>query len=507
MAKAQSAENSNVVDFFPTEGPRVLERQAASLFLSSLMSVEPFRKAMFEGLGVTVGEGSKLSCLSDFAFLTEYDDDAVATDAQLRPNGLLYLQTAKSMWSSLMVTRVAGLELEASALTHSLTIARQNHVNAIITVCDKFTALPSLLPVDIEKTVIEGMEVYHLPWGRIYTTAKQLMISDENMSAEDHATLGKFIDYMADETKCLDASSRLLPETKAIAKTIISGAALDPMDGDIMNVVASWRENLKFLAFKLHDKFNCVVNVDGADLSTAKLKDQLVQDTHLFSVSHNLFGALTLREGMEPILLKADLTRRTANYSITVNVPEDSNKPTAKLTSLLKKLKDSATDDLYIKAIFSGKEAPKQVSLEMALKNSTLLKANYPDSVPEAYEVLMVRDIASDLGDMNLLVAQVDNGLLSFYEHVAQHLSSPMPPQDKSAIPESQLDNDNVRPLELDVDPVEEAPAEVEATVNSEVAVEEEVVTENSTAKEEVAAETGRLVEILGKLESFSGRG
>ena len=505
MAKAQFAENSNVVDFFPTEGPRVLERQAASLFLSSLMSVEAFRKAVFEGMGVTVGEGSKLSCLSDFAFLTEYDGDAVTTDAHERPNGLLYLQTATSMWSSLMVTRVGGLELEASALTHSLTIARQNHVNAIITVCDKFTALPSLLPVDIERTVIEGMEVYHLPWGRIYTTAKQLMISDENMSAEDHATLGKFIDYMAHETQCLEASSRLQPETRTIAKTIISGASLDPLNSEILNVVASWRENLKFIAFKLHDQFDCKAIVDGADVSVAKLKDQLVQDAHMFSVSHNLFGAITLQAGMEPILLKADLTRRTANYSMTFNVPEESSKPTAKLTALLKKLRDGVTEDLYIKAIFSGKEAPKQASLEMVLENSAVLKADYPDSIPEAYEVLMVRDIANDLGDMDLLVAQVDNGLLSFYEHVAQHFSSPMPPQDKSAIPESQLDNDNVRPT--DENPVEEASAEIDTTANSEAAVEEEVVPEDSTDNEEAATETGRLVEILGKLESFSGRG
>ena len=141
----------------------------------------------------------------------------------------------------------------------------------------------------------------------------------------------------------------------------------------------------------------------------------------------------------------------------------------------------------------------------MVLENSAVLKADYPDSVPEAYEVLMVRDIANDLGDMDLLVAQVDNGLLSFYEHVAQHFSSPMPPQDKSAIPESQLDNDNVRPT--DENPVEEASAEIDTTANSEAAVEEEVVPEDSTDNEEAATETGRLVEILGKLESFSGRG
>ncbi len=516
MAKALFAGGIKEVNKVPGTGtgPKNQERQAASLFLSALMSVEAFRVTLFEGLGLNVGQGSKLSCLSNFAFLTEDNNKRQPKQTNHRPNGLLYLQTTKFMWSALMVTRVSGVELETGALANCVEIAKQNHVNAILTVCDKFTARPSVLPVEIEKTTVEDLEIYHLPWGRIYTATKQVLLNEPNMSADERAILSDFVSYMENKTRCLNANSRLQPETSSIARLVTSGAAIDPASKDVLNVVASWHENLKFLGFKLREQFNCDISVNDADVLIAPSRDQLSQDATRFSLSNQLVGSFSIANGAAVIAVKIDLLRRTANYSMPVNPVAENNKSASQLSSILKKLKNSATVDLYIKAVYANNVVPRQAPLELVMNDHAILNTDQIDATPDGYEVLMVRDIAGDLDNMDLLVKQIDDGLINFYEHVAQNLSSPAPsgshrPIKKTRPPEGapvRAANENVEKGSAqtatrmqNIEDEETAYSDMEtmdANDNHEVTIDDE--DEDNSAN--------RLVEILGKLETFSNR-
>lgn len=519
MAKALFAAGIKEVNKAPVKGPRHQERQSASLFLSALMSVEAFRVTLFEGLGLKVGPGSKLSCLSNFSFLSEDSTNNQLKDSNLRPNGLLYLQTTRFMWSALMVTRISGSDLEADALARCVQIAKQNHVNSILTVCDKFTARPSILPVEVEKTTVEDLEIYHLPWSRIYTTTKQVLLNEPNMSADERAVLSDFVTYMENQTNCLNANSRLQPETSAIARLVTSGAMIDPTHKDVVNVVASWHENLKFLGFKLREQFNCSVLVNGADIALALSQDQLSQDANRFSQSNQLLGAFSIGKGAAIISLKVDLLRRTANFSMAVSAVGENNNAEHQLSSILKKLKNSASVDLYIKADYADKAAPKQAPLELVMSDHTILNADQNVAAPRLYEILMVRDIAGDLDAMDLLVKQIDDGLLSFYEHVAQNLSSPisLPPRDRSSLKRVEKSDD--APVRAANENIEKGSSQTaarnpenlvtpgdETTYSDLPASEEDDHPEATIDNEDEDLSTNRLVEILGKLETYTNR-
>jgi hypothetical protein len=514
MAKALFAEGIKEVSKAPSQQPKIKERQAASLFLTALMSVEAFRVTLFEGLGLNVGEASKLTCLSNFAFLTEEISKLQPKKTTHRPDGLLYLQTTKFMWSALMVTRTSGVEIETDALAHCVEIAKQNHVNAILTVCDTFTARPSILPVEIEKTTVEDLEIYHLPWGRIYTATKQVLLTDTNMSADERVILGDFVTYMEDKTRCLDANSRLQPETSSIARLVTSGATIDPASKDVLNVVASWYENLKFLSFNLREQFNCDVSVNGVDMLIAPSREQLNQDAIGFAHSNQLFGSFIIAEGAATISLKIDLLRRTANFSMLVSPVAENNKSASQLNSILKKLKNSATVDLYIKAVYGDNEIPKQAPLEQVMSDHAILNSDQSNVVPEVYEILMVRDIARDLDSMDLLVKQIDDGLLSFYEHVARNLSSPIPPRNRGPLKKTRLSDD--APVRAANENIENNGSQSAARAqgsSAEDAAHSDLETIESNDNHDITIDdedednsANRLVEILGKLETFSKR-
>jgi len=508
MAKALFAEGIKEVNKGPEKAPGNQARHAASSFLLTLMSVEAFRIALFEGLGLKVGQGSKLSCLSDFTFLSA-DNSTQQPKQSNRPNGLLYLQTSKFVWSALMVTRASGVKLETDALAYCVEIAKQNQVNAILTVSDTFTLRPGVLPVDIEKTLIENLEIFHLPWGRIYTVTKQVLLSDAGLSADDSARLNDFIAYMEDKTGCLKADSRLQAETSSIARLITSGGAIDPTSNDVLNIVAGWHQNLKFLNFKLREKFNCDVSMSDGDLSIAQSKDQLMQDAVNFSQSHQLPGSFVIAKGTAKICLKLDLLRRTANYWMDVSSNVESSKPANPLSAILKKLKNSDAADIYIKAVYAGATVPKQAPLEMVMSDHAILSTDQAKTVPEAYEVLMVRDIAGDLDDMDLLVKQIDEGLLSFYEHVAQNFSS-LPPRGQAPVRKikpsvtapTQAANENSETG------ASQTPKQSRAGVTEKL---EEAGLVNLNEKPTATIDdkdedfsANRLVEILGKLETLS---
>jgi len=514
MAKALFAEGIKEVNKVPDQQRKPRTRPAASLFLSALMSVEAFRVTLFEGLGLNVGEASKLSCLSNFSFLTEETSNQQPKKSTHRPDGLLYLQTTKFMWSALMVTRTSGVEIETDALAHCVEIAKQNHVNAILTVCDTFTARPSILPVEIEKTTVEDLEIYHLPWGRIYTATKQVLLTDTNMSADERVILGDFVTYMEDKTGCLDANSRLQPETSSIARLVTSGATIDPASKDVLNVVASWHENLKFLSFNLREQFNCDVSVNGTDILIAPSREQLNQDAVNFAHSNQLFGSFIIADGAATISLKIDLLRRTANFSMLVSPVAENNKSASQLNSILKKLKNSATVDLYIKAVYGDNETPKQAPLELVMNDHAILNSEQNNGAPEVYEVLMVRDIARDLESMDLLVKQIDDGLLSFYEHVARNLSSPIPPGDRGPLKKTRRTDD--APVRAANENIEnngsQSAARAQGSAGEDAAY-SDLETSESNDNHDVTIDdedednsANRLVEILGKLETFSKR-
>ncbi len=514
MAKTLFAEGIKEVSKMPNQQPKIKERQAASLFLSALMSVEAFRVTLFEGIGLNVGEDSKLSCLSNFSFLTEETSTHQPKRTTHRPDGLLYLQTTKFMWSALMVTRTSGIELETDALAYCVEIAKQNHVNAILTVGDTFTARPSILPVEIEKTTVEDLEIYHLPWGRIYTATKQVLLTDTNMSADERVILGDFVNYMEDKTRCLDANSRLQPETSSIARLVTSGASIDPASKDVLNVVASWHENLKFLSFNLREQFNCDVSVNGTDILIAPSREQLNQDAVNFAHSNQLFGSFIIADGAATISLKIDLLRRTANFSMLVSPVAENNKSASQLNSILKKLKNSATVDLYIKAVYGDNETPKQAPLELVMSDHAILNSEQNNGAPEVYEVLMVRDIARDLESMDLLVKQIDDGLLSFYEHVARNLSSPIPPGDRGPLKKTRRTDD--APVRAANENIEnngsQSAARGQGSAGEDAAY-SDLETSESNDNHDITIDdedednsANRLVEILGKLETFSKR-
>ena len=511
MAKTLFAEGIKEVSKAPVQGKKTQERQAATHFLSALMTVEAFRITMFEGLGLDVGQGSRLSCLSNFSFLSQDTGKQQPGKANHHPNGLLYLQTSKFMWSALMVTRVSGVELETEALAHCVEIAKQNYVNAILTVCDKFTARPSVLPVEIEKTTVEDVEIYHLPWGRIYTATKQVLLTEQNMSADERVILSDFVDYMENKTRCLNANSRLQPETSSIARLVTSGATIDPANNDVLNVVASWHENLKFLSFKLREQFNCDVSVNGADVLIAPSRDQLNQEATGFSQSNQLLGSFIIGSGTAIISLKIDLLRRTANYSMLVNPVAENNKSASQLSSILKKLKNSATVDLYIKAVYADNQIPKQAPLELVMNDHAILNADQGNATPQSYEVLMVRDIARDLETMDLLVKQIDDGLLSFYEHVARNLSSPVPPGSYRPVRKTRPSSE--APAKAANENIEKGGSQSAAHMQDDVAEETVRDTAATNDNQDVTIDdededhsANRLVEILGKLDTFSNR-
>lgn len=523
MAKALFAEGIKEVKKGSKDGHTDQERQAASLFLSALMSVEAFRVTIFESLGLQVGEKSKLSCLSNFSFLTEEINGLQPEEANHRPNGLLYLQTTKFVWSALMVTRVSGVELKTDALAHCAEIAKQNHVNAILTVCDKFTARPSVLPVEIEKSTIGDLEIYHLPWGRIYTATKQILLTAQKLPDADRKRLSEFAAYMESETRCLDANSRMQPETSTIARLVTSGAMLDPFQSEVVNVVASWHDNLNFLGFKLREQINCDVAVNGVDKTVIQSEEQLNEDVIRFTLSNQLHGHFSIAKGAAEISLTVDLLRRTANYSLSLGANGDSGKSANRLTALLKKLKNSNPENLYIKANYDEKTPPKQASLEMVMNDPALLHRDPNDRLPESYEVLMVRDIASDLEAMELLVDQIDDGLLSFYENVARNFSGAAGQREKAPVtktkPAVKAANENFdlsnaqskAALEKTAFEKAEKAEDVEKAEKAEdirdaVAPKFETMDLRDSEAIEEDFSANRLVEILGKLETFTRR-
>ena len=95
------------------------------------------------------------------------------------------LKVGKREWKALVETKVRNTKLDEEQLCTYVNLARENDIDAVITISNQFTWKPDHHPVSLPgKTKRTKVEVYHWSWWYIVTQA-YLLISNADIEDED----------------------------------------------------------------------------------------------------------------------------------------------------------------------------------------------------------------------------------------------------------------------------------------------------------------------------------
>jgi hypothetical protein len=115
------------------------------------------------------------------------------------PDGAIVVERGKTTWRCLVEVKTGAAELKDEQVNRYLDMARENRLNAVLTLSNQITGAPAETPVSVDRRKLRSVGLVHLSWWRILTEAI-VQHRHRGVSDPDQAwILGELIAYLDDE--------------------------------------------------------------------------------------------------------------------------------------------------------------------------------------------------------------------------------------------------------------------------------------------------------------------
>jgi len=399
------------------------EARAASILLATLMSVPPFARVMLGSLGQRVGIRANVDCYTEVVF-----DDADDAEKH-RPDGLILFDGGRGRsWRCLVEAKIGRSQLDADQVARYLALARKHGIEAVVTVSNQFVALPTHPPIKVSKTALRSVELYHWSWMYLLTQAMLVVNEHEFQRPEQRYILAEMVRYFSHPSVGVSTFDRMNPDWKELNTQIQAGARLSRSLSSVENTVAAWHQEVRDLCLLLARKLDRPVRLR---LSRAHINDpgqRMRDDSAQLADEHRLSCSLEVPDAAAPILVVADLDRRSLTVSMTLSAPRDKRRAASRINWLLRQLAKANPEGIHLRATWPGRAPVTQAMLTSLRESPSLLEAENRTLVPTQFEVLLIRGLAGRFSGTRTFIEHVEQAVPYFYEHVGQHLRAYVPP-------------------------------------------------------------------------------
>lgn len=395
------------------------EGRATSILLSTLSAVDEFAHNMLGTVGVRVGSRTNIEVYREVVFADREGK------SKLRPDGLIIINTGKGQWTALVEAKIGNSELSSDQIRDYLALAKKYEIDALITISNQYAAIPTHHPVPLKKYDLKGVKIYHWSWMFALTEAILLL---KSMSVEDEDQrflLSEMVRYYDHPSVGVSGFGTMNAEWKDVVLKVKSGSRLTKTLDEVVNTVGSWHQEARDLCLILSRDLAVPVSLRLSRKHKNDPLNRLKDDCEQLVSKQTLKCELDIPYAASPLLVIADLTRRTVACRMRVQAPKDKKRSTARLNWLLRQLKDTDPEDVYIRAVTHGRSVNVQASLHAIRENPrAVLLSGGVGIQPVAFDVLMVRDLVGKFSGRSTFIKAVEDVVSRFYEVAGQNLQS-----------------------------------------------------------------------------------
>lgn len=418
-------DRGDMARLFPVVADTSKERRAASIFLSTLMTVKDFSNVLLGTIGQRVGALTRIECFTETVFKN------VPSEGERRPDGLIQLKVGRRTWTALVEAKIGRAKLEKEQLQAYAKLSKMNGLNAVITLSNEFVALPTHHPVSLPKKALQGIGLYHWSWMYVVTQATLLLADDEFTSPEQRYILSEMVRYFTHESTGVSSFDRMNPEWKGLVITVQSGGTLNKNSSEVEKTIASWHQEQRDLCLTMSRELDrqAKLKISRAHASdpSARLKD----DCEELARTTQLRCEMVVPDAAAPITITADLKTRHISCAMRIAAPEDRKTTKARVNWLVRQLNKTDPENVLIKALWPKKAQSTMASLEEVRANPMSLQAENPTLTPKHFDVVMVRDLAGKFSGSKTFIEQLEEVVPRFYDQVGQYLRPWVPPPPK----------------------------------------------------------------------------
>jgi hypothetical protein len=411
----QSGEASRL---FPVLADTSKEGRTLSIFLACLENVPEFGRTMLSGLGVRTGARSQIDTF------TEVGLKKTIEDAKHRPDGLIVLNSGKSNWTALVEAKVGAADLTNVQIEAYLNLAKLNGVDAVITVSNQFTPLPTHHPLAVSSTLTKKVSLFHWSWGYVITQAQLLKEMGEIDDREQLILLAELQRFLLHPSSGVKEFDQMPTSWTDLCGAVSAGQTLNAKAPASAEVVGSWHQALDRVTSVLSRQLNDYVKVvmTRAEASDPDLRMKIALDS--LKSESCLNSHINVPDAASPVRICADINKRTLTFDMKLKAPADRKSTKARLSWLLRQLTDAVSKDVYVRMFWPGRSSATQFALAALRENPDLASKDRDGMAVLSFEVFLVRDLGAKFMQRKTFVTELIRGASDFHANVGANLTN-----------------------------------------------------------------------------------
>lgn len=403
---------------FPILADTSKEGRTLSIFLSCLENVPDLGRALLGDLGIKIGPRGKIDTF------TEVGLHKPLPGSKHRPDGLVAVNLGKSSWTALVEAKVGTSELTNQQIEAYLALAKLNGIDAVITVSNQFTPVPTHHPLTVNAQLTRKVSLFHWSWAYVITQAQLLREMGHVADREQLILLSELQRFLLHPSSGVKEFDQMPASWTELCATVSSGGKLNPKLDTSKEVVGYWHQALDqvttVLSRQLGNHVKVIMTRNEASDPQLRIKNSLAD----LAKDKCLNGQLSVPDTAAPVQVCADLGKRVLAFQMRVKAPADRKSTKARLSWLLRQITESDPKDLYIRLFWPGRAAATQFSLEELRTKPDLASAGNPGMAVLSFDVVMAKDLGSKFTQRKNFVAELVKGASEFHANVGACLTN-----------------------------------------------------------------------------------
>lgn len=401
---------------FPVLADTSKEGRTLSIFLACLENVGVFGRAMMASLDLRVGVRAKVETY------TEVGLRKAPTNAKHRPDGLIVVNTGKSVWTALVEAKVGANALTNEQIEAYLQLARLNDVNAVITLSNQFTSLPTHHPLSVSGTLTRKVDLFHWSWGYVITQAHLLKEGDEVEDREQLLLLSELQRFLLHPSSGVKEFDQMPAVWSDLCAKVAAGGRPDAKATETLEVVGAWHQALERVTSVLSRQLSDRVEVQMTRAEAGDPALRMRASVESLAREACLTNHLVIPDAAAPIQVSADLAKRSVSFAMRLKAPSDRQSTKARVSWLLRQLAQTNASDLHIKLFWPGRAATSQFPLSKLREAPELASRDREGMGVLSFEVLLVKDLGAKFAQRKIMVTELIRAGAEFYENVGSYL-------------------------------------------------------------------------------------
>ncbi|WP_199555418.1 hypothetical protein [Sandaracinobacteroides hominis] len=388
------------------------------------------------GLGLKIGARGRIDTFTEVVLAKS------AGDAKHRPDGLIVVNTGRTIWKALVEAKVGAAELTNVQIEGYLNLAKLNGIDAVITLSNQFTPLPTHHPLTVSPALTRKVKLFHWSWGNVITQAHLLQELGEVYDREQVILLAELRRFLLHPSSGVKEFDQMPAAWSELCESVATGGVVNPKNQQCQDVVGSWHQLLDRITTVMSRQVNNHVQIAMGRAEATDPMERLKNASVALAANALLAADIVVPNAAAPMHISVDFRKRVVSVSMRLRAPADRKSTKARVSWLLKQLAGTEPKDLHVRLFWPGRAKETQYSLATLTDRPEIASDDRSGMVVSSFEVLLVRELGAKFTQRKIIVAELVKSASHFHASVGGRLTAWQPKPAKIA--EGKLEPESV---------------------------------------------------------------